>query len=66
MVLFGLFEYHMGRENKRMHRVHYYRGAEVTPTQDYLVAFGFVALGLATSIIVIIHGRADPDQSPST
>jgi len=66
MVLFGLFEYHIGRENERMRRVHYHRGAPVTPTQDYLAAFGFIALGLATSIIAIVHGRANSDQSPST
>jgi len=66
MILFGLFEYHKGRENQRMHRVHYHRGAPVTPTQDYLAAFGFIAVGLATSIIAIVHGRVDSDQSPST
>ena len=44
MVLFGFFEYHTGRENERMHRVHYVRGAPVTPTQDYLAAFGFIEL----------------------
>jgi hypothetical protein len=66
MVLFGLFEYHIGRQNEHMHRVHYSRGAPVTPTQDYLAAFGFTALGLATSIIAIVHGRADSGQSPST
>ena len=66
MVLFGLFEYHIGRENERMHRVHYNRGASVTPTQDYLAAFGFTALGLATSVIAVVHGRADSNQSPST
>ena len=66
MVLFGLIQYHIGRENERTHRVHYYRRAPVTPTQDYLAAFGFTALGFATSIIAIVHGRADSDQSPST
>jgi len=66
MVLFGLFVYHTGRENERMHRVHYYRGAPVTATQDYLAAFGFTVLGLATSIIAIVHGRVDSDQSLST
>ena len=66
MVLFGLFEYHIGRENERMHREHYHRRAPVTPTQDYLAAFGFTALGLATSVIAIVHGRSDSDQSPST
>jgi hypothetical protein len=58
-VLFGLFEYHIAQENIRMHRVHYYRGGVVTPTQDYLAAFGFTALGLATSIIAVVHGRTD-------
>jgi len=66
MVLFGLFEYHIGRENERMRRVHYHRGAPVTPTQDYLAAFGFIAVGLAPSISAIVHGRANSDQSPST
>lgn len=66
MALFGLFEYHTGRENDRMHQVHYHRGAPVTPMQDYLAAFGFIALGLATSVIAIVHGRVDSDQSPST
>ena len=63
MVLFGLFEYHTGRENERAHRVHYHRGAVVTPTQDYLAAFGFTAVGVATSIIAVVHGRTDSTPS---
>ena len=66
MVLFGLFQYHIGRENDRLHRVHYYRRAPVTPTQDYLAAFGFTALGVATSIIAIVHGRQDSNELPPT
>jgi NADH:ubiquinone oxidoreductase subunit 6 (subunit J) len=66
MVLFGLFVYHTGRESERMHRVHYYKRAAVTPTQDYLAAFGFTALGLATAIVAIVHGRADSDRSQHT
>ena len=66
MILFGLFEYHIGRENERAHRIHYHRGAPVTPTQDYLAAFGFTALGLVTTIIAIVHGRTDSDQSSGT
>ena len=66
MVLFGLSVCHTGRENERMHRVHYHRGAPVTPTQDYLAAFGLTALGLATSLIAIVHGRTDSDQSQGT
>lgn len=66
LVLVGLFHFYVGRQNERMHRVHYYRTAPVTPTQDYLAAFGFTALGLVTSIIAIVHGRADSSQSPST
>jgi len=66
MVLFGLFMYNTGRENERRHRVHCHGGAPVTPTQDYLAAFGFTALGLATSLIAIVHGRTDSDQLPIT
>ena len=59
MVLFGLFEYHTGRENERTHQVHHYKRAPVIPTQDYLAAFGFIAVGLTTSVITIVHGRAE-------
>jgi hypothetical protein len=60
IILVGLFHYYVSRDNERTHTVRYYRTAPVTPTQDYLAALGFTALGLVTSVIAIVHGRADP------
>src|ERR1051325_6379291 len=51
MISVGLVQYYIARQNERLHRVHYYKSAPVTPTQDYLAAFGFTALGFATGII---------------
>src|SRR5690242_6868662 len=62
-LLSGLSEY-SARENELSHRLGYYKGAPVTPTQSYLGGVVFTILGLVTVALAIVHARTTLIQCP--
>ena len=63
MITMGFVEYTFTRRGESTHQMRYYKGAPVTPPQGYAAAVGFVVLGTFTTLIAIMHGRSDPDES---
>jgi hypothetical protein len=64
MITMGFMEYTFTRRAESTHQMRYYKGAPMTPFQGYAAAVGFVALGTATTLIAIVHGRDVSDDSP--
>jgi hypothetical protein len=64
MITMGFVEYTFTRRAESTQQMSYYKGAPVTPPQGYAAAVGFVVLGTVTTLIAIVHGRSDPDDSP--
>ena len=63
MVAFGVLQFSIGRKAEETGRPSYYRTAPVTPAQSYAAGVGFVILGIAATVVAVVHRKKGPDDA---
>ncbi|MFZ1219280.1 MAG: hypothetical protein WAO00_08300 [Chthoniobacterales bacterium] len=63
MVAFGIFQISIARKGEQTHRVSYYRGAPVTPSQSYAAGIGLISLGAIAAVSALLHRQTMPNDS---